>query len=729
MSESVNVNFRVTGGDIQSYMDRIQQKGVEMSRTFLKNAEAESDVAKDQLKSYQDQLSVLERKLKTENEFTRAAVQINRDNKYSLLNKDISQRSSQLDLDLERGIITKKQHRIGQTQLISEREEKSGEIEDQFRQELKNAQDQRRDNSLLIRTMRENVDTIKSTSTQELNQMRKGDESLVDAIRNDEDPNSLLANRLSTQQFIEEQAKEEEKRDREKEARPESTFGALLKALAIERVGGLVSSIPSTKNELDYVKPILSIAGMAIGGLMGSLADVAIGTKIFGIGVGQTNLGSIGVQFGEKMGEFAGSALERTFKSREELTFSNYRLQAITGINLGVDNFSGNKGMGGTGKSDISTDLSRYGLDYKEAAELQYRIAIAQANGRNLRGGVENAIALQQGLGVNQDVFIQLSELLRSSKDQNRDVLRLVGGIAAAGRNNIFSQDRTFLGEFLQKNFSGLQRTLLQTQNNVASGTTFDILKRFDSIGGPFAARDLRSMGLINTIQNSLVNPGSDNLKALSFIALREANPNIDLASLLEERQKGLASPAYLKSILQYVDRLGGDQSMKIINTAEAFGLENNIAAARKLYNNREKLMRGEVSTQELIGQGDYSENSIRQLGQSQTGQYTKSTAEIENAFIESAVDGVKFVGTRMKDLFGDMIDGLEIYIREAIESKILQSKTEGTAAMKSNLTFKPGDSTVGAAIGEWGGSMLGTSLFGASGTIIGGLIGYNLGK
>lgn len=679
---SVNVNFRVTGGEVQSYMDRIQQRSTDLSRNMLRNASSQTEAAREQLRSYQEQLTALERRLRTETELSRIAAQINRDSRLSSFRENVSQQYSQLDERFRGGEITGREHRLGVSRLDAEEQRGSIDIEDQYQQELNDSRNQQRDNAMLLRTMRENVDTVRSTSQQELAQMRRGDESLVNAVQDDNDPNALLANRLSSQQFLEEQARMEQENSSDKS---ESTFGAMLKSLAVNKVGGLIAGIPQAENELDYVKPIAAMMGMITGGLLGNAID-AVNVKVLGTGLGQTSFGALGMELGEKAGEFAGGALERSFKGRNALTDANYRIQALTGMNMGIDSIGGGNGLGGTGLSAITSDLKEYGADFKQTAELQYKLATAQGTSRNLNGGAENMLALQQGLGVSQDTFLSLTELLRSSKDQNRDVIKLVGGVAATGKSNIFANDRTFLGEFMQNNFTNLQKTLLSSQNNVASGTTFDILKRFDSIGGPFSARDSRSGGLINTIQGSLSNPGSDNLKALSFVGLRQNNPDMSFEQLLEEQQKGLASPAYLKTMLGMVEKLGGDKSMKIMNTAQMLGLGGNLAAARKLYENRDELMSGRISTEELVGGGEYSQGAIRQLGKDQTSKYTQSTAEIQNAFLKSAIEGIEVVGEKMVELFGDMIEGTQKYVSD----KFLNMMS-GDDRQK-NETWKPND-------------------------------------
>lgn len=699
-NNSVNVSFRVTGNEVQSYMDKLNQRSIEMTRQMIRSATEQNNLAKEQLRSFQQQIAALERKLTKENELARVQATINRDARLGALREEIGQRYTELDENRNKGTITHREHQRQVNALDAEEKSRTIDIEDLYQQELNSSKEQRRDNILLLRSLRENVDTIQSTSQSELAQMRRGDESLVNAIQDDEDPNALLANRVASERFLQEQNKQ----NKEQARHQESTFGALLKTAALTKVGGMISSIPQADNELDYVKPMTSVLGMLTGGILGNLADLLLGSQILGVGLGQTSFGGLGAELGEKFGEFAGSALERTYKNRDQLTTSNFRLQALLGRDIGVDNIH-QGGLGGTGKSQYTQDLSMYGATYRDVAELQYRIATAQGTGKNLAGGVENLLALQQGVGVNAELFSGLSELLRSSKESNRDVMKLVGGVLSAGQNNIFANDTAFLPEFLSKNFSDLHKTFLATQNTVATGTTFDVLRRFDAIGGPFASRDSRSQGLINTIHNSLTNPSSDNLKALSFIGLRQANPDMDFYQLLEERQKGLASPVYLKSMLSMVDQIGGPESMKMFNLAGALGLEGNLSAVRQLYKNQDRFLSGEWNLEDLVGSGKYSQEAIRTRGRGQTSTYSaQGTAQIDNAFNDGAVEGIKVVGDRMKVLFGDMLDEVQKYIVEMVTQQVHKVKSEtptSTTSVKNKVQSGKVDATINNLYGN----------------------------
>lgn len=631
MSSSSTVTFKVAGNDVISYMDKMKQKADQLTSDMIGNAKRQSDAAKDQLKTLEDQLKAIERKNRIESEAARRNVTTQRDDKIKSIEANYG----------------------GNPEVASA---KINIANSNAKDQLQAIREQERQAALQTKLMRDNIETIKMTSNAEVIQMRKGDDGIIDELDKDASPMERLTRDLAEQKYTEEQ--ERQHKDK-KEERPESTMGGFLKAMALERGLGLASQMPSAKNELDFVKPMMSMIGMGIGGLMGNLMDAA-NIKILGTGLGNTSFGALGTQLGEKAGEFFGQAMERSYKGRDELTSSNFRLQALTGRNLQVDGFGNANGLGGTGISKVMANLQEYGLDFKEASEMQYKIAQAKGTSVGMGRDSENMVAVERAMAVSQETSTALMEMRRN---YSQDFMKLVGGIAQKGAGNIFAGgDRTFLNEFIGKNFISLQRELLkQGANNVSSGATFDILRRFNDVGGPFAARDYRSSGLISQINGSLVNPNSDQTKAMSFLALRGANPGMGIADLMVEREKGLSSPTYMKNMMQQIDRMGGDDQFKRMNLAGMFGISN--TAAQKLWQNRSSIMDGSISQEELAGTGAYGEEGIRETGRSQTSRYSKSTAEIQNAFIQDVAGGIKMVGSKMTELFGDMITELKSYI------------------------------------------------------------------
>ena len=680
---NVNINFNPNGQQLNSYIEQLQRRVAGLQEQSLRNTRAQSTSAQEQLRLYRDQITALERRSRIEGKEGNISSRMDRRDRDRDIRAEFDEEKAKLDDLNSRGRLRRKTYNSRVNDLEERRDSQLEQSSSQYRQDIEAIRERGREDDLIVASLRETIDSIRESSAQLLTEMRAGRDDIVDSIDSENDPTMDLAARLAAEE------REREKRngergedDNKKRGGDQSIVSSILSALAIERAAGLAAGIPSAKNELDAIKPMAAVIGMVAGGLAGTLIDIVTGTQFLGVGLGQTQFGQLGSQIGEKLGEFGGGAVERTYKGRDDLTIANYRLQALTGNNYGIDAFGVGKN-GGTGLSSITKDLKEYGLSYKQTAELQHSVAKAQGSSNNLGRNSENVIALEKAYDVAQNTSTQMIELLRSTQGRNTDVLGLISGTLQRGSGDIFSHDKTFLEEFMSKNFAGLQKTLLSTQNTVGTGTTVDLLRMFDSIGGPFSARDYRSGGLINTIQGSLASPDSDNLKALSFIALRRQNPKMGLASVLEEQQKGLASPEYLKSMLGMIDQIGGSRDMKILNTAQMLGLKDNIGAARLIYENRGGIMNGSISAGDLMGTGQYGEGAVRGLAASQVSSYSVGTAEIENAFVRGAVEGVTVATERMGALLEDSVKGMEVYLKELLDKKLAELR----AASNSSLT------------------------------------------
>jgi hypothetical protein len=527
------------------------------------------------------------------------------------------------------------------------------------------------ENSLMLGYMRETLAAIRSGTQAEVQAARVNGQIVSEAV---ETPLTQLTGQFEREERDQQRQRQEAAKKKENEETP---FGKFFKSLMFDRAGGMIASIPSAKNELEYIKPMMSTMGMMFGGLTGNLIDAVSGVKIAGFGLGQTSFGQLGTQFGEKLGEFAGTSMERTFKGRESLSSANFALKARVGKGVGdVDAFGWN-GLGGNGLiRDLNQNLEKFGLTFEQASSLQLQLAVKMGGvGADLGGVSKNVMGLQSGLGVEKEVTMNLMELVRGNKNSDKDVAKIISGVLDRGeKGGLFQKgDRSFLSEFLSKNYMQLHKGLMGTQTRVESGLTLDILQKFDKIGGQFEARDGRSSNLIQTINSSLSNPQTDSMKALSFYIMRQTNPQMNVVDTQIEIQKGLGSKAYLQSMMKYLMGMGGDESYKINNVASAFGLQNNLAAAKELVEGYNK---GTLGKEFLGGQlkGTNIE-SINQLGETQTSIYTQSTAEIQNSFVESALKGIGVVKDKMVGLFGEMMDGMEKYVKDEVGRRIEQGK------------------------------------------------------
>lgn len=669
-----SISFKINDVGVSGFMDKMKQKSAEMNADNIKSAQQQTELAKEQLKIVEEKIQQLDRQNRIETKASIEGLRRGRDSKVIAAEGAFDEKYNQLEEDRKSGKITPAVFKRKQKQLDNELSGVETKVDKDIEDQVQLLREQGRINALLVQLMKENVNQVKSSGDEQKRAIEKGDTSLIDVIDDTADPQKRLANQLASEQIKEEKSKK--KSDDRTGSDNKDQWLAFAKALAFERVGGLVSQIPSGQNELDFVKPMSAMMGMITGGLLGNLIDAA-NVKILGNGLGNTNFGSLGQAFGEKMGEFAGTALERTYRGRDELTGSNFKLKALGGSNVGeVEAFMIRNGqktnLAGRGVIDgLDQHLERFGLSLQQVSDLQYNIALRQGSSKDLSKGAIQVASLEGAWGVRSETSAQLLELIRINRDGDKNLTSIVGGVLQSGQGSIFKDgDRTFLNEFLTKNFSQLQKGLLSTNERVASGTTFDILEKFNGLGGAFEAKDYRSGGLINSIQSSLASPSSDPMKALAFNVMRQNNPNMGLGDIGIEIQKGMGSPQYLQSMMKHITSMGGDESYQMYNVAGAFGLQNNLAAAKRLLQGYKggKLGKG-FSMKNLEGTGEFGDQAIQSLAVEQQGIIT-STAEIQNAYIESAVNGIKVMGSKMENLFGNMISELNIYIKEEIKKQ-----------------------------------------------------------
>lgn len=689
MGNNVTVNFKVSGGELSNYIDQIQKKSDNLTNSAIKSAMDQTNAAKEQLKIINEQIAAVERKNKVEAQAARSIALERRDEALKKV-KDEAEAARQ-KVYANSNTLSDKDFRETVGAIDSKERSSANAIKADYQDQLTVLREQERQSKLQTILTKEQIQTAKEAAREQVKAITNGDKTLADVYEQvGEEANE---EEKLTLNLIEEQLQQQKKKE-EKDKDKDSVFGAILKSDLLKSAGGMLGQIPNAKNELDFVKPMTSMLGMALGGALGSAIDLVTGTKILGTGVGQTQMGVIGAELGKVAGEFIGGSLERAYKGREELTNRNFALQALTGLNYGVDGFGTNKnGLGGTGRSMLTGNLSKYGLDYSQTADLEYQLAQRKGGAGNLYGNAENAVALEKGLGVSRDAIYQIIEMQRSSLEGNKDFLKTISGILKVGEKSIFKDDRTFLTEFIGK-FTTLQRELLKTQGTVATGTTMDLLMKFNSIGGQFDAKDPRSMGLINSINNSLINPNTDFKKSLSYYALRQhMGTGANIADIIQEQQKGLASETYRNSIFSLYSSMG-DDGTKRLAFADLVG--GNVDAGTKLLRAFQggKMRNGANFGNELSAGWD--EDQIKWLGENQVGQYTKSTAEIQNMFVDDVSKAVGLVGVKMKDLFGGMLDELEDWIVQKIKgntsssNKVYQNNKYVPPALPSNGRITP---------------------------------------
>lgn len=589
------VTFKVAGNDVISFIDRIKSKSDELTNKMLADAKQQSNSSREQLKLVEDQVKALERRNRVEAEATRGILRERRDALKQQNEIEFQAKSANIQARTDLGT-GKKNTMIGDA--AAARDIKDEHVDKEYRDQLIALREQERQSVMQSKLLKDNIETIKSTSNIQLAQLKRNNGELVDELDKNATPMQELAKDIA----------EEKYHDKTKDPKEEKQGpGFLSSMLSVENLNKFLNNaqtFTSTQNGFDLIKPASTGIGQIVGGLLGGIIGTLIepgGGTIMGAGIG----GSLGSTIGGGVGEFE----QRRAMAAQDFLKARYGYEATTQRSI-----------------DHIGNTANMGLSASEFMQVMKQVAVASGSSKRANENALDVVSMQKGLGISQETSQQFLTLFRGTQ---KDISNLVAGVMEKGKNGLFAGgDYTFLNEFLGK-MANLQSSLRQNTDDVSTGAAYDILNRFNSLGGAFRASDPRSSGLINQINNALVHPSSDAGNALSFMALRQSNPNMGIADLMMEREKGLSSPTYLKSMLQYIDMMGGDDQFKRMNIAGLLGV--NQAAAKRIYDNRKLLMSGKISSEEIE---KYTSGDFQKLAESKTTPIEKNTADIANGML-----------------------------------------------------------------------------------------------
>lgn len=612
----INVSFKVAGGDLSSYIDQIQKKSDRLTNQAIKNAIEQNDKAKDNLRLIDEQIRAVERKQRVEMQAARSLELEKRDTALAANRDFYDQKKNEVFGDRSLSDDQMKE-KITSLDVLEKSKEES--IKNSYKENLQGIREQERQAKLQTSLAKENIDTIKDTARKNIAAIQAGDMKLVDVINNASTEEEKLIARLTKEGYSKEVQKETfpaGKRD--------SVFGGMLQLENFNKALDYGSRLMQSKDGFDMIASTFSAVG-------GAAATIAKGTPVEGV-----------MAFFSKIMDTGGEFLERKGNASQEYLSEAYRYRAITGLNL-----------------DTSFDTRESGIGITSYVRKRQELAKRLGYSTNSNETTRDAIYAEKGFGVEQGTSAALVEMQRSSRENNRDLANLIGAVIEKGQGNIFKNgDHTFLNEFLGK-FTNLQKELLKSQSFVPTGTTMDILGRFNRLGGEFDVRDPRAMGNISAIQNGLANPSSDNMKAMAYRILSQQNPNMGMFDLNEEMSKGLGSPGYLKGVLEMIDQIGGSDQTKMMNLSGAFkGLS--LSAVRRLFDNRKSLMSGDISIEEL--QSQFS-TDFQGTAERNTTEKEKGAARIETGLLTGSEGAIKALVEGVSRSIKESLSGAEIQI------------------------------------------------------------------
>lgn len=384
-----------------------------------------------------------------------------------------------------------------------------------------------------------------------------------------------------------------------KDSTPEkkrSIFAEVLRAGLLRDFGAVMNQIPNARNGTEVISTFSGLGGAGLGALAGApfLASAA------------------GAQIGKSIGEFFGNAMTRHLQEQS-------RFQGSQGI------------LRGLGLGTNVEDLSHLGMDRVQSAH--FKAMLGRSSG--ISGEIDTIANIMKAFGLSD-----------TSMGSYYGGARM-GGVV--GMNTLLSTARNrgvkdVDMERVIQNQTALTSLVAQSAIRPNTPEIAKALFEFDRIGGPFGIKDPRSLELLSTIHGNVANPNSPFGQAMNYSILRRLNPNLGVAGLLEEEQRGIENRDLTSGIIEDIKRRGGSKDFQILSLAQRFGLEGNIGAARKLYEGS-----GELNTMTSADMKSFTDQEMRERGAGNVAPLEVNQAKITNAFIIGMTEGIGTVSSVFK--------------------------------------------------------------------------------
>ena len=650
-SQNIAVNFKVSGNELSAYLESIQKKSDKLTQKAIAGAVEQSNKSKEQVQIINEQIKAIERKNKIELEANRSIITSIRDSEIKRIHNAAEAKRDEFRRKSKSGEMTAEGAANAIDRTYKNETTDVARIRTDAKEELNLLREQDKQNKLQTSLSREAILTAKEAARENVHAIRSGDKTIADVYR--EVGNNPNEEEKLTLQMIQDSLQLDRKNNSRGNDGQFGFLGSLMTADNINKIISTAGQFAQTQNGFDLIQPASNMAGRIGGAIIGAIiGGLASGGTAAIAGAG------IGASIGGGIGDTIGALEQREAMSKETFFKARNRYRSVTGDFLNDGNIFDLESVGVS-----ATDYMSRRVDYARQRGFGY-----DSNKTTM-----DALLSEKAYGIDPGVVSNIITLQRSTNENNRDLAALIGGVVEKGANTYFKNgNTTFLNEFLTK-FSTLQKELLKTQATVSTGTTYDILSKFNNIGGAFATSDPRSAGLISTINSSLSNPNTDFKKALSFYALKKRNPNMNIADLIEEQQKGLGSSNYLMSMMGLVDGMGGDDGAKRTNFAGLLGLEGQQKFATDLYRAYKS---GKFK-------GDFNQDELKSLGFDMKGRADENTTDLERnqAKIENGILGGEAIDK--------MADAFVVAIKAMLGGAVINlNDGKGTITILSNQTI-----------------------------------------
>ena len=471
--------FSARDNGVTSFMDKMKRSSIDVGRGILQDSMEQSKSAKEAIQSYERQISLIEKRNRIERDASKLEAEQARD-------RQMSSARSERDRD---------------------------EIKSSYQSTIKGINEASREDKIQVDLLRELIQTVKSTSEQEI---RAGSD---DSKRDSDELRSYL------------------------DGEDDSEFRSVADQLREEKE--LREKGPESKGSKNYVAGAASVAQSGEG-------TTAVQKTLDAIGKGPI-LGTIA-------GVLAIAVAGLTVRAQRER--SAEKLAGISGISnrsivdseIGATDFFDGYGPNtlGVSREDFLSKV------------LPSTIRAGGTLDRSARRAMEN-LELEKALGLNEGTADSMTRLGRASGDLSSQrmmnhIYSSLYGTGAFGKDN---QDMSRMQDIVDglTNFGESEFSRAGVQSGMG---TLQTRRGLEMLGGRFK-RDDYAMQTIQGINSGISAEGTPEARAMKFDVLRQLNPDKNFFELQTEMDQGINSEGYLQGILDLVRGTGGDENAQSI--------------------------------------------------------------------------------------------------------------------------------------------------------------------
>lgn len=465
--------FSARDNGVSDLMSRLRQSANETGRELLREATVNTQSAQDAVKYYEQQVKLLEQKTKLEARSARLSL----DNRYQALQG---------------------RDGVDQSQLTSD-----------YRSQVSQLQQSTREDALQIELLRELIETVKATSTQEIKA---------------EDKNSLRESSSVERALLASAGGEfTDLSDRLTQEGSGGDASAQRGRGSMSDPGGLIRRVASSNDSVGAVNAVLEQAN--------DFPFVGVLTAVIGASVAALHIRAQREQAAGVMAALSGMSVDSILS------------QGIGGTEFG-----------GYGAGTLGISREQF-LTNNIPSSIR-----ALGTSRNAGQNALGALEIERGMAVDGGTIATLQRLTRvmdGVSDTQMLATRVYSsmyGTGALGQNNT---DMARMQDIMQ-GFASFQESQFMRAGVTGATGTLGTMRMLQGLGGNFG-RDDYAFDAINRLNSGLIQGGSPEANAIKFDVLRRANPNKSFFELQMEMEKGINSKGYLSGMFDYVKSTGGD--------------------------------------------------------------------------------------------------------------------------------------------------------------------------